>query len=181
MNYIAQISLIIINKNIYINEIINKNHSPKAILNCFVREQNHFTVSHKRLSIRKPVSAFAVNAWKFHRVSSVNYTVESPLNGRFVSRWITGFSNPLLGNRKWTCEHHRSRKPIRSILSSVSWCLLHNTWITFSVLTIQILFSFFFVTLYTNSIWPTKFLANFVSFVLPIEIYYYVTLKRKIE
>lgn len=60
-----------------------------------------------------------VNAWKFHRAPSENYTVEKPVGRTIRSPGrITGFSNPLLGNRGWTCEHHWARKPIRSILSS---------------------------------------------------------------
>lgn len=99
-----------------------------------------------------PYRFSAVNACKFHRVPSENYTVERPLNERFVPRWITGFSNPLLGNRGWTCEHHLARKSIRSILSSASWFVPCNkTLYLFQhferLFSIFILFSFFFFIL----------------------------------
>lgn len=53
---------------------------------------------------------------------------------RFVSPWITGFSNPLLGNRGWTCEHRPARKPIRSILSIKSRFVLRSIQLTFPII-----------------------------------------------
>lgn len=92
-----------------------------------------------------PYRFSAVNAWKFHRVPPENYTVERPLNGRFVSRWITGFSNPLLENRGWTCEHHLARKSIRSILSSASWFVPCNKTLYLFQRFERLLSAFFFL------------------------------------